>query len=430
MDKAAFTLKASSALLLLASVSCAVPPDGPGTSGTLLLTGARIYAGPDERAIDDGAVLVRNGKIVAVGPRRDVSAPSATHQAQCHGGFVMAGFQNSHVHFIGEAWQDARGKPASALAGSMSAMLTRFGYTTVVDIASDRDNTLALRARVESGEIPGPRILTAGWALFPPSGIPIYLDHLPREFVERLPQPPDAKAAVRVVSENLDAGADGTKLFLATPQARGTLKRMPAEVARAAAAETHRRGKPVFAHPTDIEGVRDAMAAKVDILAHSTLGAQALWPEAFLREVVASRVTLIPTLKLLGYELRKEGVPQDISRQLIAVSVDQVKAFSAAGGEVLFGTDVGYMTDFDPTEEYLLLARAGLSPMQVLAALTTVPAARWKEADRRGRVKAGMDADLVVLEADPASDPAAFAKVRCAFRGGKLIYRSNERTRP
>ena len=201
--------------------------------------------------------------------------------------------------------------------------------------------------------------------------------------------------------------------------------RMPAEVARSAADETHRRGKLVFAHPTDADGVRQALAAKVDILAHSTLGATDLWPETFLREVIASKVALIPTLKLLGYELKKEGVPAEVTAKLISVSVEQVKAFGAAGGQVLFGTDVGYMTDFDPTEEYVLLARAGLTPMQILAALTTAPAQRWNEGDRRGRLKAGLDADIVVLDADPASDPAAFAKVRCAFRAGKLIYRAS-----
>jgi imidazolonepropionase-like amidohydrolase len=387
-----------------------------------LLTGARVYAGPDQRAIEDGAILLRDGKIAAVGPKSAVTPGNTSLHAQCSGGFVTAGFQNSHVHFIGERWSEAATKPAAELSRSMAEMLTRFGYTTVVDIASDRGNTLALRARVERGEIAGPRILTVGWALFPPSGIPIYLDSFPREFTERLPQPPDAEAAARVVRENLEAGADATKLFLVTPQARGALARMPAEVARAAVEETHRRGKPVFAHPTDIDGVRAALAAKVDILAHSTLGARTLWPESFLREVVASKVAMIPTLKLLGYELDKEKVPRDVGEPLIALSVDQVKAFSAAGGEILFGTDVGYMSDFDPAEEYRLLARAGLSPMQILAALTTTPAARWKESARRGRIEPGMDADLVVLDADPVSDVAAFAKVRCTFRAGKLIY--------
>jgi len=103
------------------------------------------------------------------------------------------------------------------------------------------------------------------------------------------------------------------------------------------------------------------------------------------------------------------------------VLVEQVKTFAAAGGRVLFGTDVGCMSDYDPAEEYRLLARA-LTPMQILATLTTVPAARWTEETRRGRVAAGLDADLVVLEADPAADPVSFAKVRCTVRAGRLIH--------
>jgi imidazolonepropionase-like amidohydrolase len=92
------------------------------------------------------------------------------------------------------------------------------------------------------------------------------------------------------------------------------------------------------------------------------------------------------------------------------------------GGQVLFGTDVGYMTDHDPMLEYELMAKAGMTPMQILASLTTSPAARWQEQHRRGRLAAGMDADLVVLDADPADSPRHFAKVRCAIRGGQVIY--------
>ena len=82
------------------------------------------------------------------------------------------------------------------------------------------------------------------------------------------------------------------------------------------------------------------------------------------------------------------------------------------------------MHDYDPTDEYVLMAGAGLTPMQILASLTTSPAARWKESQRRGRVAPGMDADLVVLAGDPASDVRHFAQVRCAFRAGRLIYKA------
>jgi imidazolonepropionase-like amidohydrolase len=96
--------------------------------------------------------------------------------------------------------------------------------------------------------------------------------------------------------------------------------------------------------------------------------------------------------------------------------------FVARGGQVLFGTDVGYMTDYDPTREYELMAKAGLTAMQILASLTTTPAARWHEQDSRGRIATGIEADIVVLDADPADSPRNFAAVRCAIRGGEIIY--------
>jgi imidazolonepropionase-like amidohydrolase len=100
----------------------------------------------------------------------------------------------------------------------------------------------------------------------------------------------------------------------------------------------------------------------------------------------------------------------------------QLKAFADAGGQVLFGTDVGYMSDFDPTDEYALMAQTGLTPMQILASLTTAPAARWKAAERRGRVRAGFDADLVVLNGDPVTDVRRFAHVKCTLRAGRELF--------
>jgi imidazolonepropionase-like amidohydrolase len=136
---------------------------------------------------------------------------------------------------------------------------------------------------------------------------------------------------------------------------------------------------------------------------------------------------MIPTLKLLRYEEKKQNVPEADIERVLAGTIAQFRAFVAAGGRVMFGTDVGYMTDHDPTEEYVLMSQAGMSPMQILASLTTEPAKTWDEGDRRGRLVTGMDADIVVLDGDPSDEARNFAKVRCAFRQGKSIY---EATRP
>jgi imidazolonepropionase-like amidohydrolase len=301
-------------------------------------------------------------------------------------------------------------------------MLNRFGFTTVVDTASDIVNTAALRTRVDAGEVAGPRILTAGWPLYPKDGIPFYLRDLPPEFLAQLPQPSTVEEALGFVQSNLDRGADATKLFVMTPQGGGRAAFMQPDIALAAADETHRRGLPVLAHPTDIEGINLAIEAGVDVLVHTTIGeGKTIWEPALIDQMIANDMAVVPTLQLWPYELKRAKLEPRIVELATADAVEQVRAFAKAGGQVLFGTDVGYMTDHDPTEEYRLMARA-LSPMEILASLTTAPAARWKETERRGRIDVGLDADLVVLEADPVADAANFAKVRCTFRGGRLIH--------
>jgi imidazolonepropionase-like amidohydrolase len=99
-------------------------------------------------------------------------------------------------------------------------------------------------------------------------------------------------------------------------------------------------------------------------------------------------------------------------------------AFSQAGGEVLFGTDVGYIDHFDTALEYTQMSRAGMSFAQILASLTTNPARRFGYAGRSGRIARGMDADLAVLRDDPAKDITAFSKVEFTIRGGSKTFPS------
>ena len=103
-------------------------------------------------------------------------------------------------------------------------------------------------------------------------------------------------------------------------------------------------------------------------------------------------------------------------------ATQQLKAFSEAGGQILFGTDVGYIERFDTSEEFVWMSRAGMSFKQILASLTTNPAQRFGESAHSGRIAKGMDGDLVVLRADPEQDAAAFSKVRYTIRSGRAIY--------
>jgi len=131
-------------------------------------------------------------------------------------------------------------------------------------------------------------------------------------------------------------------------------------------------------------------------------------------------VALIPTLKLWKYELRHDRASaQDRFAQ---TGVGQLRAWLAARGMVMFGTDVGYMGDYDPSEEYALMADAGMSFRQILASLTTAPAERFGESKQLGRIAAGLPGDLVVLKDDPSKNIRALAAVQYTLRDGKIIY--------
>lgn len=117
-------------------------------------------------------------------------------------------------------------------------------------------------------------------------------------------------------------------------------------------------------------------------------------------------IALVPTLKLLG----------NIN------TLDQVRNYARAGGQILFGTDVGFVEDFDPADEYESMSSAGLGWREILASLTTGPADRFREGHRRGRLSPGMDADLVVLGTDPSLGAKAFTDVRYTIRKGRIVY--------
>ena len=160
------------------------PPDA------LALVGGRIYASPTADAIDDGVVIVRNGKTAEVGPRRSIKIPVGITTMNCSGKIITAAFQNSHVHFTEDKWNGAADQPASKLNEQLSAMLVRYGFITAVDTGSLLTNTVALRRRIEADEVIGPRILTAGVPLYPPNGIPYYVkDGAPPGLLKLLPQP-------------------------------------------------------------------------------------------------------------------------------------------------------------------------------------------------------------------------------------------------
>jgi imidazolonepropionase-like amidohydrolase len=400
--------------------ACGMTPGGASDPApATALVGGRVQVSPDAAVISDGVVVLRGRLITAVGDRNTVRVPPGAEVIDCAGATVTAGFWNSHVHFTQAVWTGAATAPAARLTDALRAMLTSYGVVRVLDTGSEPGNTDALRQRIESGELPGPLIMRASGTFVPVGGSPYYV--LPA----RLPELTSPSAASAMVDVVVDRGAEGVKLFTGSWASRTSIVVMPLDVVKAAADAAHRRGKFVIAHPSNSAGARAAIEGGVDILAHTfpTELDRRPWDRALPGMMRERGMALVPTLKLFPYELKKVDVPPAVVATVLGNGQAQLRAFAELGGQVLFGTDVGYMTDYDPTDEYVFMQAAGLSYARILAALTTAPAERFGAAARTGRLAPGMIADVVVLEGDPERDVRALTKVRYTVRDGRVIYR-------
>jgi len=386
---------------------------------TMALVGGRVHVAPDASVVPDGVVILQDDVIAAVGSRSDVRIPQGAEVIDCAGATVTAGFWNSHVHFTQPVWRGAETAPAARLTEGLRAMLTSHGVVRVLDTGSDLRNTDALRRRIESGELPGPLIMMAGGGFVPKGGSPYYI--LP----SRLPELSSPTETASMVNAIADAGADGVKLFTGSWASRSSIVVMPLELVKAAVDAAHARGKFVIAHPSNSAGARVAIEGGVDILAHTFPSEidRRPWDRALPTMMREHGMALIATLKLWPYELKKVDVPAAVVGIVLGNAQAQLRAFADLGGPVLFGTDVGYMTDYDPTDEYVYMQAAGLSYASILASLTTAPAERFGVTAKTGRLARGMTADVVVLDGDPAQDIRALASVRYTLRGGRIIYR-------
>jgi imidazolonepropionase-like amidohydrolase len=400
--KPRLTLLWAMALLLGHVVPAAIAMEGRD----LVLQGAKVYPSPAAKPIENAVVLIHDGRIVSVGTR--TGSTKSAQVIDCTGKVIVAGFWNSHVHFE-TGWQAIAQVPAGQVEAHLQEMLTRWGFTTVWDLGSDPGNTWALRQRIKSGEVPGPQILMAG-DIFPQNGHPVYL---PAEM--QLPEAASPQQAEQMAQQYMKMGLDGMKLFTGAFMGDKPVVNMDTAIVKAAADVAHAEGKPVFAHPQNHIGVDNALAGGVDVLAH-TIPTEGSFTADELARMKQQHTALIPTLTLWT-----TVVPDPvISDKLVSSGVGELKAYFSQGGTILFGTDVGFQSRYDTAQEFEYMGRA-MGWRDILASLTSNPSTFFKQ-PAKGRIEKGMSADLVVLDADPASDVRNFSKVAYTIRQGEIIY--------
>lgn len=384
-----------------------------GQDKKIAITHITVFTKPFQPPIKDATILIENGEFTQIGPAAGIRLPSGYKVINAKGKFATAGFWNSHVHFIEPVWESA---DAQVLENQMSKMLNRWGFTYVFDLAQLNFNNLnGIRKRISEKEILGPAIYAVGEPFCSKS--PYYIH--PAKLAELT-----TRQQVRLhVEQQITNGANGIKLWSASPTGNG-VDLMPDSLIQEAATICKKYQLPLFAHPTNNAGVRTAIANGVSVLAHVAPDERQGWDTSILNEMTRRKIALIPTLKLFSWELRKEGLGDP--NPLTETASHQLTNFVNAGLRVLFGTDVGYMSDYDPTEEYLLMQKAGMSFHQILASLTTAPSAQFNNR-KTGSVEKGLSADLVILNSDPSQRISNLADVAMVFRNGMSIYTAEKK---
>jgi len=350
-----------------------------------------------------------------VGTSHEIEVPAGARVLECPGATITAGFWNSHVHLTERKWSDAAEIPDGELNRQFEDF-TRYGFTTIFDLASALQNTQALRTRIESGEIAGPRILSAGEGLVPPGGnAPEIVTATMGWMPVTLPEAGNPAEAERQTQRLLTDGADAIKVFASSAPGGGGAF-VSEDALRPIVRLAREANKPVFIHPNTHDDIKRAVAARVDVLAHTV--PRATLSPTDLALIVGANVALIPTLMLWEHLTRHERA--SVQARVVEAELTQLRAFREAGGTVFFGTDHGTV-DPDPTREYHLMHEAGMGFGEILESLTTGPSRRL-DGRRSGTIAAGEPADLVVLDGTASRGPTLFSDVRLTIRAGRIIY--------
>lgn len=372
---------------------------------SLLFTDVTVF---DGEAVHSSATIgVRNGLIAS-----DVDAQDA-ELIDGRGATLLPGLIDAHAH------------PTSRVHLESAA---RAGVTTVCDLGSIDLATIAELKR-EPG-LPG--ILTAGYVASGPGS----------RFIESIGMPGTSGVAgpldaARFVADRVADGSDLIKIIIEDPVIPGA-KPLSTETVAALAAEAHSAGLIAIAHIVSLRTLRSALDGGVDIVTHTPLNGDI---GATMRSLIAAaRPAVIPTLCMMdgtasaiGGSLRMRilGALVPAARLKYRFAQSAVRAFRDAGAPVLVGTDasdnasVPFRVPFGASvhDELARLVAAGLSPVDALRGATSTAADVFGLTDR-GRIAAGLRADLVLVDGDPTREVSHSRAVRGVWIGGERVFES------
>ena len=431
-------IKASLAIvfMLLAGVGLAPPQAAeprPLQASVHALVGAHVVGIGGAPAIDNATILIRGGRIEAIGPSATVRVPRGATTTSLSGKYVLPGLISAHAHVSDVDGLRPRAYTAANTVRQLG-LFARYGVTSVWSLSGEQAPAFQARDEQSTTALNRARIFVAGDAI-----------------TARTPD--EARQAVARV-----AAAKPDVIKIRVDDNLGTTAKMAPEIYRAVIDEAHARGLRVAVHLFYLDDAKGVLRAGADVIAHSVRDRDV--DDEFLALMKSRQAAYVPTLtrelSTFVYEstpaffddpfFLKEADPAVVAqlreparqaamraspsaqRYKAALEIAQrnLKRVSDAGIPVAMGTDAGPFPErFQGYFEHLEMAMmvdAGLTPAQVLRA-STVDAARAMRVEGVGALTPGAWADLLVLDQDPLKDIRNTRRIAAVWIAGNQVPR-------
>jgi imidazolonepropionase-like amidohydrolase len=400
-------------LTIAATVSCQVCAQ---TSPVLVFEHANVIDGISAEPLLDVTVVVRDGKIEAIGSTAP-SLPNSAQHIDITGHWMLPGLVDAHIHPF-------------TLEGAQNML--KAGVTTGRSMLTLHYMDVGLRELHRRGDVDIPDILAAGYPIVP---IPIrFKPDMTGMFIDN-PSLDDLRKDIdigvegvrRLVRANLDHHVDVIKVFATdragVPTSDPRKRLLSDDELAAAVEEAHKAGVPVAAHAHGDEGAAAAVLAGVNSIEHGTY-----LSDKTLRLMHERNVCFTPTLAAEAMDLNPTSDSPDLvalairDRAMLPRARETTRHARQIGVKIIAGADSGYSPD-DPhrlSDEMAELVGIGMTPMEAIQAATSRSAECLGISKRTGAIRPGLEADLIVLDANPLDDINAVRDVLLVANDGKL----------
>jgi imidazolonepropionase-like amidohydrolase len=407
-----------------------------GQAAPTYIHAGRLIDVPGKPVRGASTIVVDQGRIVSVSDGYVAPADGAA-AIDLKDKTVLPGLIDSHVHLASDRGGEAgllafvREEPQmNALEAQMNGMKTlRAGFTTVRNLG-DEGATLALREAIKRGWVQGPRIVDAAQSISTTGGHMDGRGGLNDDLVAHLPAPENLCDSVescrRVVRRQIDRGADVIKFATTGGVNSGTglATRMYEDEARALVETAHAYGRKVAVHAHGADGIKLALKVGADSIEHGTV-----MDDEIVKTMKAKGTYYVPTLSTVnGYLERLAKDPNayapDVRKQIdwrIGITGQSLAKAYPAGVRIAYGTDAGVSKHGRNADEFELLVKFGMPPVEAIKAATVNAADLLGLANEVGTIEPGKSADIIAVSGDPLADVRVLKKVDFVMARGDVI---------